>query len=110
MKTTINLYQFRDAFERANRGTQFSYEGLEVLFDYFEEYKHDTGEEIELDVIAICCEYAEASPKDIADDYSIDLDEDADDEAIAEAVQSYLEDEGVYIGTTDDGSIVYQQF
>lgn len=110
MKTTINLYDFRDAFHRANRGSHFSYDGLAVLFEYFEEYEQSTGEEIELDVIAICCEYAEASPKDIADNYSIELDDDADDDDIADAVRSHLEDEGVYIGTTDDGSIVYQQF
>ena len=36
MFQTINLYQFRDAFQRMDR-KNFSYEGLEVLFDFFEE-------------------------------------------------------------------------
>jgi hypothetical protein len=109
MKTTINLYQFRDAFQRANRGSQFSYDGLEILFDYFEEYEEGTGEEMELDVISICCEYAEASPEEIADNYNIDI-EGLDDDETAEAVRDYLENEGVYIGHTDHGMIIYQQF
>ena len=59
MKQSINNYQFHRAFERMDRGEQFSYEGLNALFDYLEEYEDDTGETIELDVIALCCEYAE---------------------------------------------------
>ena len=47
MKITIDsASQFRDAFHRANRGTQFSYEALGLLFDYFEECDPD----MELDV------------------------------------------------------------
>ena len=41
------------------RGKQFTYEGLNALFDYLEEYEDGTGETIELDVIALCCEYTE---------------------------------------------------
>lgn len=109
MKTTINLSDFRDAFHRANRGSQFSYDGLEILFDYFEEYEQSTGEEIELDVIGICCEYAESDPRDIADNYNIDI-EGLEDDELAEAVRDHLENEGVYIGHTDHGMIIYQQF
>jgi len=36
-----------------NRKTNFSYEGLEILFEYLEELEESTGEEIELDVIAL---------------------------------------------------------
>tara|TARA_Y100000310_G_scaffold301220_1_gene337487 strand:- start:995 stop:1291 length:297 start_codon:yes stop_codon:yes gene_type:complete len=59
MKQSINNYQFHRAFERMDRGEQFSYEGLNALFDYLEELEDDTGETVELDVIALCCEYAE---------------------------------------------------
>ena len=41
------------------RGEQFSYVGLLALYDYLEQLGDDTGEEMELDVIALCCEYAE---------------------------------------------------
>jgi hypothetical protein len=59
MKQTINFYQFADAFTNMNRQNQFSYKGLKALFDYLEEYEDSVGEEIELDVIAICCDYTE---------------------------------------------------
>ena len=71
MKQTINEYQFRDAF-MAMRPDNFSYEGLTALFDWFEQYEEDTGEEIELDVIAICCDFAESTPAEIRQNYSID--------------------------------------
>jgi NAD(P)-dependent dehydrogenase (short-subunit alcohol dehydrogenase family) len=49
-----------------DRKDQFSYEGLELIFDYIEEYEQETGEQIELDVIALCCEWSEDTPEDIA--------------------------------------------
>jgi len=55
MKTTVTFSDFRQAF-KAIRPDNFSHEGLEQLWEYFESYERDTGEEIELDVIAICCE------------------------------------------------------
>ena len=60
MKQTVNIYQFRDAFQ-AQRPNQFSYSALSALFDYLEELERDTGEEIELDVISLCCEWSEYS-------------------------------------------------
>tara|TARA_R110001599_G_scaffold140255_1_gene320233 strand:- start:1014 stop:1316 length:303 start_codon:yes stop_codon:yes gene_type:complete len=59
MKQTINFYNFSDAFRKAGRADQFTYEGQRAIFDYLEEYEDSTGEEVELDVIAICCEYME---------------------------------------------------
>ena len=59
MKKTINFYDFERAFSNADRANQFSYEGQRALFEYLEEYEESTGEEIELDVIALCCEYVE---------------------------------------------------
>ena len=49
MKDTINKYQFIDWFRSsANYVNNFSYEGLEALFDYLEEFEEDTGTELEL--------------------------------------------------------------
>jgi|TARA_R110000824_G_scaffold9193_1_gene41245 hypothetical protein len=59
MKQTVSMYQFERSFVRMGRAAQFTYEGLQALHEYFEEYEESTGEEIELDVIAICCEYSE---------------------------------------------------
>ena len=59
MKTTVSSYDFERAFIDCNRENSFSYAGKKALFDYLEEYEEETGEEIELDVIALCCEYTE---------------------------------------------------
>ena len=59
MITTINEYDFSTAFHKMGRGKQFSYDGLKSLYYYLEEFSNDTGEQIELDVIALCCEYCE---------------------------------------------------
>ena len=60
MKQTIDNYDFKKAFQDI-RPNSFSHDGLEALFDWFEQFEDDTGEEIELDVIAICCEFNEAT-------------------------------------------------
>ena len=99
MKTSINKYDFRDAFQKAGRENNFSYEGLGVLFDYFEEYEESTGEEIELDVIAICCEFNESTPDEIRDDYGIEGD-----------LMDYLLDHTQVAGVTEDGNIIYAAF
>ena len=70
MKITINMYEFERAFINMDRGEQFSYNGLKALYEYLEEYEEDTGTEVELDVIALCCEYAEYdSLKEFQADY-----------------------------------------
>jgi len=70
MIDTITKYSFQDAFHKMGRKDQFSYEGLDALFDYFEMLEEDTDQQIELDVIAICCEYSEYdSLKDFQNDY-----------------------------------------
>jgi hypothetical protein len=105
MKQTIGLNEFRQAFQDYNRSDNFSYEGLELLFDYFEE----VDENMELDVIAICCDFNEDNYEDIANNYSIDLDEYETEEEKEEAVQDYLQDNTCFIGKTDEG-FVYQAF
>ncbi len=70
MINTINKYEFSDAFQKMGRGKQFSYEGLDALFDYLEMLEDDIGEQIELDVIALCCEYSEYDNlKEFQNDY-----------------------------------------
>ena len=58
MKDTISIYTFRRWFEE-HRSNNFSYTGLTSLFEYLEEYEESTGEQIEFDPIALCCEYTE---------------------------------------------------
>jgi hypothetical protein len=114
MKTTVSFYDFQRAFADCGRKDQFSYEGLKALFDYHEDYEEQTGEELELDVIAMCCGYAEDHPDDIARNYSIDLshldveDDDYEEQCI-DAVREYLNDNTTLVGETSTG-FVYAVF
>jgi hypothetical protein len=106
MKSTIeNASQFRDQFERYGRGNQFSDEALGLLFDYFE----DIDPDMELDVIAICCEYAESSLSEVAASYNIDI-EGLEGEARIEAVVEHLENHTSIVGMVNDETVVYAQF
>ena len=58
MKRTITFYEFRDGFKQI-RPDNFSLDGLISLFEHLEQYEDDVDEEIEFDVIAICCDYTE---------------------------------------------------
>lgn len=62
--TTVTSNAFHDAFNKM-RPNQFSYDALEAMYDFFEELSEDMGEPFELDVIAVCCDWAEYN--DIAD-------------------------------------------
>lgn len=59
MYQSVNFCNFQDAFHIMDRKANFSYEGLEALFEHLEQLEEDLGEQIELDVIALCCEYSE---------------------------------------------------
>lgn len=108
MKTTVSVYDFREAFRQAGR-ENFSYDALGLLFDYFEELEEDMGSEIELDVVAICCEYSEDDAVSIAGNYDIDI-TDMDEAEALESVQDYLNNHTSVVGTTSNGSIVYADF
>ena len=56
MHIKVTKSMFIDAFKRM-RPENFSYDALGAMFDYFDEFEHEP--DIELDVIAICCEYSE---------------------------------------------------
>ena len=77
MKQTITESQFINAFKSWDTyKNQFSYDGLKALFEWFEEYENDTGEEMELDVVAICCEFTEyESLKEYNEDYDKEYEE-----------------------------------
>jgi hypothetical protein len=61
MKTIVTEFQFIEAFRHAGRETQFSVNARRALFAHFEDFEHDTGTELTLDPIGICCEWAEHS-------------------------------------------------
>jgi hypothetical protein len=109
MKTRVYLDDFVQSFKDHGRESQFSRPALYGLFNYLERYEEDTGEEIELDVIALCCDYTEASYKDIADDYGIDVSDCEDVEDMREAVLEHLEGE-TQVVWYDDDSVLFANF
>jgi len=108
MKTTVSVYDFREAFQRV-RPNQFSYAALGDLFEYLENWEESSGDEMELDVIAICCDFAEDTWQYLAESYDIDLSACDDDEEKQQAVADYLCDQGQYVSTVGE-SFVYRQF
>lgn len=106
MKRTINSSEFHDAFINMGRDNNFSYEGRELLFDYLEQYEEETETEIELDVIALCCEYNEDTFEEVQRNYGIDVEDDGE---LKETVKNYLYENTVVVGETDT-TIIYQAF
>ena len=102
MIQTISKCDFKDAFRVYGRTDNFSYEALGLLFDFFEDMEAATEEPIELDVIAICCEYCESTLEDINQDYDQEF-EDLDE------AEEWLQDRTCVVGCTYD-TIVFAGF
>lgn len=67
---TVGFQTFRDAFAAIRPGS-FTYEGLGALYNYLENLSEDTEEDIELDVIALCCEFTEYSEDEARREFGI---------------------------------------
>jgi hypothetical protein len=105
MKTIVSEFQFVEAFRHAGRETQFSVNARRALFAHFEQVEEDSDTEIELDPIAICCEWAEyPSALKAANDYGFNGNE-LDTE---EAALDWLYEQTQVIPF--DGGLVIQQF
>ena len=92
-------------FNRYDRSENFTPAGIRVLFDHLEELSEGSGEDIKLDIIALCCEYSEDTFEDIAANYRIDLTDRAgetieDEEEIKRIVLEYLNENTVVCGVT----------
>ena len=107
---TLTKHSFIDAFKQSSRKDQFSYEALESIFDYLEEYSLSSGEPVEFDPVGICCDFAECHYTDIARDYSVDLSECETDEERIETVRDFIENETWTYVLADGETIVYVQF
>lgn len=108
MKQTINQSQFIDAFASVGRADQsqasersaaFSYEALVALYEYLTERDEETGEETELDPIAICCEWSEYGDSvDWAQDHY-------GEKGFFEKVESFLSDGGCSVQQIYEGDL-----
>lgn len=107
MKQTVYFDDFASAFNRI-RPDNFSRAGLRALFEYLENWENDTGEELDLDVISICCDFSEETIGRIIDGYSIDMDG-VDDDDKEQVVADFLMNEGSYVAHVD-GGFIYRNF
>ena len=94
----INEYDFIDAFKKMGREGNFSNDGLVALYEYLEMLEDDTGQPIELDVIALCCEFTEY---DNLEEFQADYSEDY------ETIED-IERETTVIMIDDDSFIIRQ--
>ena len=73
MKQTVSLYEFTNAFHGTQYENNFTYEGLKALYTYLDELEEKTGEELELDIVALCCDFTEyESLEEFRENYSSD--------------------------------------
>ena len=71
MIDNVTFSDFHDRFRNMDRLQGWTYDGLRAMFDYLEEYEDSTGEQVALDVIAICCDFSEYdSIEELQGDYS----------------------------------------
>lgn len=113
MYQSINVHQFRQAFIDMDRKDQFSYEGLTALFEFLEEMSEDTGQDFELDVIALCCDFSEMGLDEILSEYPDLFDQDEmvemDGGELYDYIVDQLNDETMVI-PVDDEKIILQAF
>lgn len=106
MKQTVNFSTFQMAFESL-RPDNFSYEGLSILFDWLEQLEQDTGEELELDVIAICCDFSQCSLREFSEAFGLD----SEPNDLIDNVIKYVESNGAWYELfNDDQEIIFQNF
>ena len=93
MYQSVNFSVFCDSFSDTYKNN-FSYEGKRALFDYLESL------EIELDPIALCCEYSEYdSILEAAQEYDKDITDEKD-------ARAYLEYRTTVINLSNGGVII----
>ena len=115
MKMTLNTYQIADALKN-DTCASWSYNGSLALAEHLEEYEdRSTGEEMELDVVAIRCDFSEySSLLEWAQDYfsnalqelGFDETEENDDDEVDDKIREYINDHGQLLIEFEGGIIV----
>lgn len=120
MKMTLSTWDIANAL-KSDENANWSHAGAQALAEYLEQYEEDSGEEIELDVVAIRCDFSEfASLQDwIAEYYGqsldealnsagIDMDGDEDEDETDDLIRSHIQDHGQLIEFS--GGIIVSSF
>ena len=124
MKTTLTTSDIARAL-KSDQNAAWTWDGAKALAEYLEEYEESTGEEMELDVCAIRCDFSEyesledwaveyfSDSKQASDAMGLELDMDGetwtgDKEEIQDAIRSYIRDKGTLIEF--DGGVIVSSF
>ena len=95
MITHVMQSEFIDTFKQSElRKNNFSYDGLIALFEYLEDLEEDTGEQINFDMVSICCDYSEyKNLEEFINDYqdSTELHENLDYSEIISVLREHTE-------------------
>ena len=104
---------------KMNQGENFGYKGWRAIGDYLESLSDDLGEDVEIDIISICCDYAMAENADDAfyqydHLHGVDLPgeeswQDMSEEEKLETIQEFLQSETSVVICEDD-LIIWQAF
>ena len=113
---TLNTHEVADELLK-DSNARWSRAGAFALAEYLEEYEESTGEEMELDVCAIRCDFSEhSSLQDWAHDHfsnaleelGFDETEENDDDEVDSKIRDYIQDHGQLIEF--DGGIIVSSF
>ena len=117
MKETLSTLEVADRLFKDRENNGFTYGGCFALAEWLEELEADIGEEMELDIVAIRCDFSEAvTAFEYMHDYMTDdqfVEEfceamaEGDDE-LEEACLEYIRDNSLVIEF--DGGVIVQAF
>lgn len=101
----ITRSQFTDTLLR-DEYAAWSYKGAHALYDYLEDLSDDMGKDIELDHVALRCDWSESSVEELAEQYSNLLEEDETPEDFADR----MSEERTTIIWIDKTNLIYGAF
>ena len=100
MIKTITEWDFVNSFDQVNRATNFSVAGRKALFEMLEEIDAN----MELDPIAICCDFTEyGSLEEWKQDYCYEAEDEEDDDDYA---LDYFRDQTLVLELSNGGLVI----
>ena len=120
MKTTLSTSDIVRAL-KSDENAAWTWDGAKAIAEYLEEYEESTGEEMELDVCAIRCDFSEyKNLRVFLEDYfgkalsaaidaaGIEIENMTEEDELDEAIRSYIRDNGQLIEF--EGGIIVSSF
>ena len=80
------------------------------MFDHLQEYENDTGGELELDVIALCCDFTEYDIEDLPREFSHLIGDEPDDRPKTIGEWAELLADYTTVIPVDDEDLIVQAF